>query len=627
MISKLAKAHESWVFKLISAAVAVSFVSLFGVTGYINSASQNQTVIKVGHKKITQSEFSYRLQKELSALKKLTNDDLEISDELRNSIIENVILQLTNESVLEQLMDKYNIRFPRILVQQAIASQPQFKNPLNGQFHPELFKRYLSAAHMTEEEYVTATERALARKMLVSDLVENFNSPIALVKAIHKMDNQRKTFKYITISPEEVAIERKISDDEIKQYYEDFAENFMVPEARNADVLFVPNDFILNKYAASPEMIEDYFKQHQKEFDEPEKREIAQMVFMDKETADKALIEVKAGKSFTETAKTFKAENADEPTLGLVAQDELAEDLADAAFGMAVNAPEVLQVADTWQVININKINAAKKADFDSAKAQIKELLSTDNFYEAMREVRADIDDAVNGGKSLEEVADTLGFSLVQVTNIQEETLVENAPEALKSLMSSLDFNEVAFSYGLDEISSAEEFDEGIAVLKITAIKEPHLPEIEVIKDRIVELWTVQEKDALAKEIADNIMTDATDGSQLTEAAKARGLEIFRSEPISRTERFANLTPYEINDLFLAGDNEVKLFEHAGNHFIIAAPVETVNYADELTEDKFKELATRAANSLVSDMSQNALNNYAKEFNIKVDYKLAGFSE
>ena len=51
MISKLAKAHESWVFKIISAAVAVSFVSLFGVTGYIDSASQNQTVVDVDGKK------------------------------------------------------------------------------------------------------------------------------------------------------------------------------------------------------------------------------------------------------------------------------------------------------------------------------------------------------------------------------------------------------------------------------------------------------------------------------------------------------------------------------------------------------------------------------------------------
>ena len=55
MISKLAKAHESWVFKIISAAVAVSIVSLFGVTGYIDSASQNHPVVDVDGKKTTQS--------------------------------------------------------------------------------------------------------------------------------------------------------------------------------------------------------------------------------------------------------------------------------------------------------------------------------------------------------------------------------------------------------------------------------------------------------------------------------------------------------------------------------------------------------------------------------------------
>ena len=104
MISKLAKAHESWVFKIISAAVAVSFVSLFGVTGYIDSASQNQTVVDVDGKKTTQSEFSYRLQKELNALKNLTSDDFELTDDMRNAITEGVLRQIVDESVLDQTM-------------------------------------------------------------------------------------------------------------------------------------------------------------------------------------------------------------------------------------------------------------------------------------------------------------------------------------------------------------------------------------------------------------------------------------------------------------------------------------------------------------------------------------------
>ena len=61
MISKLAKAKDNWFFKIISIAVAVSFVSLFGVTGYISTASQNQTIVNVNGQKTSQSEFSYRL--------------------------------------------------------------------------------------------------------------------------------------------------------------------------------------------------------------------------------------------------------------------------------------------------------------------------------------------------------------------------------------------------------------------------------------------------------------------------------------------------------------------------------------------------------------------------------------
>ena len=48
MISKLVKAQENWLFKSIFIAVAISFISLFGVTGYINTAAQNQDVVNVG---------------------------------------------------------------------------------------------------------------------------------------------------------------------------------------------------------------------------------------------------------------------------------------------------------------------------------------------------------------------------------------------------------------------------------------------------------------------------------------------------------------------------------------------------------------------------------------------------
>ncbi len=626
MITKLAKAKDNWFFKIISAAVAVSFVSLFGVTGYISSASQNRTIVEVGKKSITQSEFQYRLQKEINALKNLMPEDFELTDEMRANLTENVLKQIIGDGVLDQTMFKYGIHFPKAFVQNVIFHQPEFQNPLNGQFHPDLFKRYLSAMNITEQEYVDTVKRSLARKMLVGDLVQKFDIPDVLVEATHRMDNQRKSFKYVLISPDDVKIERQITDEEIQQYFEDFNDNFMLPEQRDATVLFIPNEVILNKYAANDELAKDYFQQHKGDLDQPEKREVQQMIFLSKDTAEQALAALQNGQDFGSVAKEFKADNSEEPSLGIVAQDELAEDLADVTFAMNINENKLLPVADTWQIVSVKQIIPAKKANFEEQKAQILETLAEENLYDALREAKAQIDDAVNEGKKLDEIASMIGGQIFKVTDIQEESLVKDVPSYAQDLK-TLDFNELVFSYGLNEVTSAEEFDNGIAVIQITKIADAHMPDIADVKDQIISLWTVQEKNALAKETADNIVADAEDGSDISVAAKARNLEAFRSSPINRNETFANLSQAEISELFLAEQGQIRVFEKADNSFVVATPFETVNYEDELTPDEKVAVEERLQVSLFADMMQAALDSYAQDFKIKVDYKKAGFSE
>lgn len=626
MISKLAKAQENWLFKLIFIAVAISFISLFGVTGYINTAAQNQDVVNVGGKKTSQSEFSYRVNKELNAIRGIAGEDFEITDELSNSITEGVLRQIIEESVLDQTMNRFNVNFPKEFIRQVIFSQPEFINPLTGQFSKEAYNRYLSISGLSEAGYLEIIKRVMARKLLIDDLVKSFNIPNVLTNAIHKMDNQRRSFKYVLVSPEDVKIERQISDDEVQQYFEDFAETFIIPESRNAEILYIPVDTILNKYVTSDEMISDYYKANKSSFDMPEKRAVSQMVFMNEEIANSALNELNAGKGFAEIAKNLSAENPNDTDLGLVALNELADDLA-VVFDMNINEPKVIQVADTWQVVMVKEIVPAKESVLEEVKDEIITELKNENMYDAIREAKAEIDDAINAGDSLESVASKFGVQIEKVDNIQENVLSSNLPENLSSLGKNLAINELVFSYGLDEVTSAEEFDDAIVVAKITEIVDEHMPNIADVKDRIVQIWLEQEKNALAKEIAEDIVADVNDNTQITDAAKARNLEVFRSEPISRNDTFANLLPSEINDLFLANDGEVKLFERIGNSFIIVVPFKTVNYKDELTDEVAEDIKNRAEASILSDMAKAMLDSYASDFEIKVDYKRAGFAE
>ena len=626
MISKLAKAKENWLFKIILIAVAVSFISLFGVTGYINTAAQNQDIINVGGKKTSQSEFSYRVQKELNAIKNIAGEDFEISDDLRSSIAEGVLRQIIEESVLDQTMDRYNVNFPKEFIRQVIFTQPEFVNPLTGQFSKEAYNRYLSVAGLSESGYIEIIKRVMARKLLIDDLVKSFNIPTILSKAIHKMDNQRRSFKYVLVSPEDVKIEREISDDEIQQYFEDFGESFVIAESRDAEVLYIPLDAILNKYVTSDDMVADYYKSNKVSFDKPEKRDVLQLVFMNEETANKALEELNSGKTFEDVATALSAENTNNIELGLVSEDELADDLG-VVFDIEVNKPYVIQVSDTWQVVMVKEVVPAKESTFEEVKDEIIAELKNQNMYDAIREAKAEIDDAVNAGEDLNTIAAKFDAQVTKVSNIQETVIASNLPENLKSLGNSLALNELVFSYGLDETTSAEEFDDAVVVTKVVNIVDEHMPNIADVRERIVQIWLEQEKNALAKEIAEDIVADVSDNMPIADAAKARKLEMFRSEPISRNDTFANLLPSEINDLFLANDNEVKMFERVGNSFIIVVPFDVVNYGDNLTDEVLKDIENRAEASIVSDMAKAMLDSYASDFKIEIDYKRAGFAE
>ena len=627
MISKLVKARESWIFKSIFVAVAISFISLFGVSGYISGATQNQTIVNVGGLKTPHSAFIYRVNKEISAIKNIAGEDFELTDDMRNTIAQNVLDQIVDEGVIDQSMAKNNIHFPKAFIQQVLFSRPEFQNPQNGQFNADLFKRYLSATGMSEDEYVSMIKRMMARKLMINDLIYPFNVPLSLSVAIHQMDNQRKSFKYVMLSPNDVQVERQITDDEIQQYFSDFSERFLINESRDVEVLFIPNEVILDKFVVSDELLREYFEQHKEELNIPEKRDVLQMVFLNKEVAEKAIEKLGLGEDFDAIAKELGAENMENPTLGLVSYDELAEGLADNVFAMNVDEVKLLEIADSWQVIKVKEIVPFKEATFEESKAQIKTALSDENLYDAIRDASALIDDGVNNGKDLKAIAKDFRLNTVLISGVEEEKIVENAPTELAGITSSTDFNEFVYSFSANEISQAEEFDNGLAVIEVKKIVEARLPEIEDVKDEIIALWTVQEKNAIAKEIAENIVIDVEEGTDIVNAAKARNLEVFRSEPISRKETFAGLSDFDINDLFLADKSAVKLYEKGGNSYVIAVLADTTKFTDELSENDLVSVKARASEAISSDMVRSMLDSYAEGLKIDIDYRRAGFSE
>jgi peptidyl-prolyl cis-trans isomerase D len=207
MISKFASMRDSWFTKIILTVTALSFMSLFGVSGYINSAGRNKAVIKVGNIEISQSEFVYALQKELAKMRAV-GIEADEDGKLKAQVAHTLAQSMLEDAVLQNLMQDYDVDFTDALVRNVIMSSPQFLNA-RGEFDREVFKWYLGRTGQSEQDLIKEIKHNIARKVLIDSQVSYTNVPEVMVEQMQKVIGQRRTFNYIKVSQADAKITRQ----------------------------------------------------------------------------------------------------------------------------------------------------------------------------------------------------------------------------------------------------------------------------------------------------------------------------------------------------------------------------------------------------------------------------------
>lgn len=638
MISTFSKMHNSLFTKIILTITALSFMSLFGVSGYINTANSNKPVIKVDDLEISQSEFNYLLQKELSKLKDTDTLDQEQTEARKAEISAELAKIKLDDLLLENTMKKYNVDVTDSLVSQIIQISPQFLN--NGKFDREMYKWYLNRNNMSEQDLVAEIKRNIGRKILVETQVAGFNVPQVLQTQMQKVLGQRRTFKYIKLIANNAKIDRQPSKEELDQYYEDFNEEFRVPEKRDITILSLPLETIEKSIDVSDDEINTYYKEHIEEYEQPEKRHVLQMAFENEDDAKKAKAEL-AGKDFMTVAKE-NGQSEEYTDFGAVAKSDLSDELADVVFSLAkgqVSQPE--KINGSWQILKVTEIEPANIMPREQADAQIKKTIQEERAYDGSYELMTKLEDQLGAGATLQEIADSFGIALARVENLAEDGSFDGALIGKKltedgssdavnadiaELVKNKDVIDAAFSYNAGEVSQTIEGDDGLIVVEINKIHESHIqPENDVI-DKITALWKDSEKVSVTQELADNINHDLESGDALNEVAARYNLPVMKTMPITRGETFADLNFDEMKTLFSADKNEVKVLQK-GDDYLIAETSAVYDDSAALGKEEKDFLKQALQIEISQELSDALLHGYAKDYKVEVNYGRMGIND
>ncbi len=625
MMNKFRKLQETWLSKFILILTALSFMSLFGVSSYMGSVGKNKPVIKVDEYEVLQSEIAQRLEQQMQVAKGLFGDNLELNDNIRNAMLQSIVQKVLTDTILQKTADEQNINISDNLVRRIIYSQAEFLDA-NGNFDLQKLRRVLAASGWTENRYVGSLKLDVVKQQLIQNPADNIHVPNVLAEYLTKAENQKRIFKYVKIDPVKVKIDRKISQDEIEQYYEDFNAEFVAPEERDVSFIVLSTDDIAKKVTIDEAEIEAYYQENIAQFETPETRDVLQMAFENEETAQKASQALKQGKDFYDVAKDLAGQDKTATNLGFISQDMLIADMTEPVFAAAkgdVVGPVKSEMG--WHIMKVADIKSGSKMDKNKAKNKIISTLRKDKAYEQAYEISSQIEDKIGAGASLADIAKDMNVKIYEVSGLSEDGKAKSKPKAYASLLKSNDFVDTAFSYNVDEVSQVVETDDGFMVLKVDAIRDAHPKTIDEVRGEIEALWETNERSAIAQEIVNDVMHDLETGEEIEKVAERNQLPLLKTGSLTRSKNFESIAPNVMLELFQENAGTPKLINNDGVQIVAVGT--DVAPAKEPSKDDVQQVARRTKMDLANDYAYALIEDFGSDYDVRVKYRLLGLAD
>ena len=442
-----------------------------------------------------------------------------------------------------------------------------------------------------------------------------------------QLENQKKVFEYVAIKPSQLKIDRKISQEELEQYYQDFAAQFEEPEKRDVSFIELSTDQLAAAIQPDEAEIKAYYDENISQFVIPENRTVLQMMFDKQEDADKAYAALNAGGDFYKVAADFAKQDRASTELGEVSKEMLIADMSDAVF--ALKTGEFTQPIKSelgWHVMKVTHITPKKETSVTAAKAKIVEAIRKEKAYDQASEVIAEIEDKLGAGAGLDEIADSYKVKIYDVKGLAEDGTAAKLPEQFKSLIASNDFVDTAFSYNEGEISQVLEGDSGFTIVRVNKINDAHPLDLSQVKGKIEQMWAANEKNAIAQEIVNDVTHDLESGDKLSDIARRFGLQFKTTAPLKRTDTFAGLNGNQMNELFQEGLGVPKLISDEDETLIIV-PVKVVQSTATPSKEEMDVLRSKAAADLSQAAANQMIEAFGSNYRIRIKYKYLNLTD
>ncbi|WP_278941804.1 SurA N-terminal domain-containing protein [Pseudomonas helleri] len=514
MLQNIRDNSQGWIAKTIIG-VIVALMALTGFDAIFQATSHSKDAAKVNGEEITQVELSQAVDMQRRQLMQQLGKDFDPALLDEKMLHDAALKGLIDRKLLLQGANQAKFSFSEAALDQVILQTPEFQD--NGQFSPERFDQVIRQLGYGRLQF----REMLGQEMLIGQLRAGLAGSGFVtdeeVNAFARLEKQTRDFATLNIKADPAAV--KVSDDEVKAYYDEHAKEFMTPDQVVIDYIELKKSAFFDQVAVKDDELQALYQKEIANLAE-QRRAAHILIEVNDKVSDaqaKAKIEdiqqrLAKGESFEALAKEFSQDPgsaANGGDLGFAGPG-----VYDPTFETAVYALKKDQVSEPvrtsfgYHLIKLLGVEAPEVPSFASLKDKLTRDLKTQQVERRFVDATKQLEDSAFEASDLAQPAQEL--------NLTVHTSAPFGREGGEGIAANRAVVQAAFSTEvMDEgaNSTALELDpETVVVLRVKEHRKPEQLPLEAVASSIHAHLVKEQAAAAAKAKAEGIIKDLRDG-------------------------------------------------------------------------------------------------------------------
>jgi peptidyl-prolyl cis-trans isomerase D len=606
MLDTFRKIIQGWFGKALVALIILPF-AFFGISSIFEVSNNRDTVAEVNGEDIVERDL-------LRAIEVNKQNIISQLGDQASSFVTNEMLRptalggLIDQELIKQSAEKNGMRVSIDVIHKMIADMEVFK--IDGKFSQRHFEDLLRRNGLIPETFPDKIRDDFLSQQVKNGYLTTGFSTETEISSILALKNQRRTFQYAEFDPEMFYDKVAISNEQVSEFYDKHKEEYRTKESVVLDYLVLNKSDYITDDDVSDDEIKQKYQDRITELKESQERSASHVLIEinDKRTKSEALKlaedlykRINKGEDLADLAKTYsddKGSATSGGSLGFAVRGAYVEEFEKTLFSLEpgeVSKPVLTEFG--YHIIRADGVRPELPA-YDQIKTQLVEELKLDKAQQPYQDTLESLKNITYESSNLDESANFLKKKV-----ITSASFTRNDSANSDEITSFPAVNELAFSQNfLDAGNNSDviELDSNRAV--VFRIHE-HVPSkiktLDSVKqDIVLRLTEIAAKDRV-KKLGKDVVADLKAGESLQEIEQKYAMSWKKAENVSRDETKLGV---ELVDMIFKlpkqdqGHPSYADFNLSNNHYVVAIfealspEIKDVNSPEKMDKSSVEEV-------------------------------------